>query len=59
LALIDINDGHSMKFMTAKMASTFTAEALTIGETQEIIKKNRLGAKFHDFLGLGKRVKRH
>jgi hypothetical protein len=34
----------------------FTAEALAVGETLEIIEKNRLGAKLHDFLGLGERV---
>jgi ribonuclease HI len=37
---IDINDGFSWKLKTAKLASTFTAEALAIGETLEIIKKN-------------------
>jgi hypothetical protein len=38
-AAIDISDGISWKFRIAKMASTFTAEALAIGETLEIIKK--------------------
>jgi hypothetical protein len=33
-------------------------EALGIGETQEITERNRLGAKFRDFLGLGIRAKR-
>jgi hypothetical protein len=36
--LIDIY-GRSRKFRIAKIASTFTAEALTIGETIEIIEK--------------------
>jgi hypothetical protein len=57
-ASIDINDGRSKKFRIAKLASTFTEEALSIGETLEIIEKNRLGAKCN-FLGLGKRVTRH
>jgi ribonuclease HI len=39
LATIDINDGRSRKFRIAKLASTFTAEALAIGETLEIIEK--------------------
>jgi hypothetical protein len=38
-ASIDINDGRSWKFRIAKIASTFTAEALAIGETIEIIDK--------------------
>jgi hypothetical protein len=58
-ASIDIKDGHSMKFRISKIASTFTAEPLAIGKTLEIIEKNRLGAKLHDFLGLGKHVKRY
>jgi hypothetical protein len=32
-ASIDINDGRSRKCRIAMVASTFTAEALTIGET--------------------------
>jgi hypothetical protein len=35
----DIKNGHSMKFSISKIASTFTAEALAIGETLEIIEK--------------------
>jgi hypothetical protein len=38
-ASIDINDGRGRKFRIAKIASTFTAEALAIGETLEIIEK--------------------
>jgi hypothetical protein len=38
-ALIDIKDGHSRKFRIAKIASTFTAEALAIDKTLEIIEK--------------------
>jgi hypothetical protein len=38
-ASIDINDGRSWKFRIAKIASTFTAKALAIGETLEIIDK--------------------
>jgi hypothetical protein len=30
---IDKKDGRNMKFRISKIASTFTAEALTIGET--------------------------
>jgi hypothetical protein len=35
--LIDIKDDHSIKFRISKIASTFAAEALAIGETLEII----------------------
>jgi hypothetical protein len=38
-ASIDIKDGRSMTFWISKIASTFTAEALPIGETLEIIEK--------------------
>jgi hypothetical protein len=38
-ASIDINDGRNTKFWIAKIASTFTVEALAIGETLEIINK--------------------
>jgi hypothetical protein len=31
--------GCSMKFRISKITSTFTAEAITIGETLEIVKK--------------------
>jgi hypothetical protein len=58
-ASIDIKDGRSMKFWICKIGSTFTAETLAIGETLEIIEKNRLGAKLHEFLELGKRVERY
>jgi hypothetical protein len=56
-ASIDISDGISRKFRISKITSTFTAEALANGETLEIIEKSRLGAKFRDILGLGKRAK--
>jgi hypothetical protein len=36
---IDISEGISWKFRIAKIASTFTAEALAIGETLKIVKK--------------------
>jgi hypothetical protein len=42
-ASIDMSDGISWKFRIAKIASTFTAEALAIGETREIIEK--IGSK--------------
>jgi hypothetical protein len=58
-ASIDISDGISWKFRIAKIASTFTAQAPAVGETLEIIEKNRLGTKFREFLGLGKRAKRN
>jgi hypothetical protein len=38
-ATIDISDGISWKFRITKLSSTFTEEALVIGETLEIIKK--------------------
>jgi hypothetical protein len=38
-ASIDINDGRSRKFRIAKIASTFTAVALAIGRTLEIINR--------------------
>jgi hypothetical protein len=38
-ASIDVNDGRSRKFRITKIASTFTAEALAIGKTLEIIEK--------------------
>jgi hypothetical protein len=38
-ASLDISDCISWKFRMAKIASTFTAEALVIGETLEIIEK--------------------
>jgi hypothetical protein len=56
---IAISDDISWKFRIVKIASTFTAEALTIGETLEIVEKNRPAAQFCDFLGLGKRAKRN
>jgi hypothetical protein len=39
LALIYINYNHSREFRIAKVASTFTAETLAMGETLEIIEK--------------------
>jgi ribonuclease HI len=38
-ASIDIKDGRSMKLRISEIAFTFTAEALAIGETLEIIEK--------------------
>jgi hypothetical protein len=58
-ASIDVSDGISWKFRIAKRTFTFTAKALQIGETLEIFEKNRLGAKFREFLGLGKRTNRN
>jgi hypothetical protein len=37
-ASIDISDGVRCKFRIAKIASSFTVEALAIGETLEIIR---------------------
>jgi hypothetical protein len=56
---IDISDGISWKFRIAMIASTFTAEAVSIGETLEIIEKTDSGEKFRDILGLGNRAKRN
>jgi hypothetical protein len=53
-ASVDISDGIRRKFRIAKTASTFTAEALAIDETLEVIKKIRRRAKFRDFLELKK-----
>jgi hypothetical protein len=36
---IDISDSISWKFRIAKIASTFTAEALAVGETLDIIER--------------------
>jgi hypothetical protein len=58
-AAIGISNGISCKFRLAKIAPTFTAEALAIGEILAIIEKNRLRAKFSYFLGLGKCAKRN
>jgi hypothetical protein len=49
---IDINDGRSRKFRIAKMTSTFTAEALAIGETLEIIDKTDSEQNFRIFSDL-------
>jgi hypothetical protein len=49
----------SWKSRVAKIASTFTAEALAVDDPLEIFEKNRLGAIFRDSLELGKRAKRH
>jgi hypothetical protein len=46
--LIDISDGISWKFRIAKIASTFTVEALAIGKTLEIIAKIDLEQNFSD-----------
>jgi hypothetical protein len=56
--LIDTGDGIRLRFRIPKIPSTFTAEALAIGETLEMI-KNRVGAKFRVFLGLRKRAERN
>jgi hypothetical protein len=58
-AVIDISDGNSWIFRIAKIASTFTAEALTTVETIDIFEKKRLGAKLRNFLGLRKRAERN
>jgi hypothetical protein len=39
LSSIDIKYSPSMKFRISKIASTFTTEALAIGETLDIIEK--------------------
>jgi hypothetical protein len=39
-ASIDISDAISRKCRISKIASTFTAEALAIAKTQEIIEKS-------------------
>jgi hypothetical protein len=57
-AAIDISYGINWKFRITKIVSTFTAEALAVGETLEIIEKID-SARFHDFRGLGKRAKRN
>jgi hypothetical protein len=38
-ASIDMKDGHSRKFRISNIASTFTVEALVVGETLEIAEK--------------------
>jgi hypothetical protein len=48
---MDINDGRSIKFRISKIASTFTAEALAIGETLEIIEKIDSKQNFMIFSG--------
>ena len=48
-ALIHINDGHRMKFRISKIASIFTAEALAIAETLEIIETIESGQNFTIF----------
>jgi hypothetical protein len=45
-ALMDRSDGISWKFRIAKIASTFTAKALEIGETLEVIEKIVLEQNF-------------
>jgi hypothetical protein len=54
----NVSGGIGWKFRMAKIASAFTVQARAIGLTLEIVEKKR-GAKFRDFLGLGKRAKRH
>jgi hypothetical protein len=46
---LDISDGICWKFSIAKIAFTFTVEALAIGETLEIIKKIDLEQNFMSF----------
>jgi hypothetical protein len=48
--LIDMKHSHSRKFRIAKIASTFTVEALAIGKTLEIIEKIDLEQNFMMFL---------
>jgi hypothetical protein len=48
----DIKDGHSRKFRIAKIASTFTAEALAIDKILEIIEKTDLEQNFMIFSDL-------
>jgi hypothetical protein len=48
-ASIEMSDGISWKFGIAKIASTFTAEALATGETLEIIEKIDLEQNFMIF----------
>jgi hypothetical protein len=45
-----IRDGRSMKFRICKIAPTFTAEALAIGETLEVIEKVDSEQNFMIFL---------
>jgi hypothetical protein len=51
-ASIDIKYGRSIKLWISKIASTFTAEALAIGETLEIIEKIDSGQNFIIFSDL-------
>jgi hypothetical protein len=54
-----LSDNISWELRIVKVMSIFTVLALATGETQEIIEKNILRAKFSDFLGLGKRPKKN
>jgi hypothetical protein len=56
-ALINIKHGRSMKFRIAKIVSTFTAKALPIGETLEIIEKIDLEQNFMIFSDLASVLK--
>jgi hypothetical protein len=47
---IDISDSISWKFRVAKIASTFTAEALEIGETLDVMEKINSEQNFMIFL---------
>jgi hypothetical protein len=54
-ASIDIKDGRSRKFRIAKIHGGSTSNWRNTSN----YRKSRPGAKFRDFLGLGKRVKRY
>jgi hypothetical protein len=55
---IDTSDGGSMKFRIAKIASTFTEEALDIGGTPEIKQKINSEQNFVNFSDLESVLKR-
>jgi hypothetical protein len=48
-AAIDMSDGICWKFRIAKIEPTFTAEALAIGETLEIVGKKKTRSKISRF----------
>jgi hypothetical protein len=52
-ASIRISDGTNWKFRIIKIASTFTKEALAIGETLEIVEKIDSGQNFVFFSDSG------
>jgi hypothetical protein len=55
--LIDLSEGISWKFRIAQAASTFTAEALAIDETPEIIEKLDIEQYLMIFLDLESMLK--